>query len=271
MTPRNVLASPAEDTIVAQLKFADVGDTRVHLVLSPCRSGSTVLLRAVAATGIPGFYQPMKSILKWQSVDEVWCADIPAGVVCIKETWGPYFTWQIEYDPIAVLVREGIPSSRIRVLFLVRQPEDCWKSWERMYAYKIREEVLVSHFERAYAWHAHMLNEAAAHGVGTKMTCYERLHEPGTLREICSFLSIGGDPHAFGALTGGRGPYVPPSPAWFNRPGELDEAFDSCAIRPPLRYGVPDERAREVALRCSPVYSGLPHRCGEAAVIEEAV
>ncbi len=38
----------------------------IVLVVAPCRSFSTALLRAMGLAGTPGIYQPLKTELRWE-------------------------------------------------------------------------------------------------------------------------------------------------------------------------------------------------------------
>jgi len=65
----------------------------IILSVSPCRSGSTVLLRVFGSSGIQAHYQPIKNTLRWlvQAQEFQWTLPyIPNQKIFIKETLGPF-------------------------------------------------------------------------------------------------------------------------------------------------------------------------------------
>lgn len=124
---------------------------KVILIYSPCRSGSTPLLNALSMLDDQeGFYQPIKAALRRSIAkqEEPVIIDAQAPTIIIKETLGPYFREEVDYDPISVLIENGIPPSALHIIALFRQPEACLFSWQKNFR---PEDVNFSLFGPSYS------------------------------------------------------------------------------------------------------------------------
>jgi hypothetical protein len=105
------------------------------VVAGPCRSGTTALQRAAAATGHPSYFQPLKRLIRSAMVGQdaqftLWPA---AGPVVLKETFGPFVIGEVEFDPLGILRRCGYPISMLSLIITLRHPVDLFHSWQRLY------------------------------------------------------------------------------------------------------------------------------------------
>ncbi len=105
---------------------------RLILCVSPCRSGSTILLRVFGAVGVESHYQELKNILRWrmQGGEMAWhIPQRPGATLFLKETLGPYTETEARFDPLDVLLRAGFPAEKLHLLVLGRAVSDTWASW----------------------------------------------------------------------------------------------------------------------------------------------
>nr|VFK53951.1 MAG: hypothetical protein BECKTUN1418F_GA0071002_10348 [Candidatus Kentron sp. TUN]VFK55948.1 MAG: hypothetical protein BECKTUN1418E_GA0071001_10357 [Candidatus Kentron sp. TUN]VFK61445.1 MAG: hypothetical protein BECKTUN1418D_GA0071000_11522 [Candidatus Kentron sp. TUN] len=106
--------------------------SRLILSVSPCRSGTTVMLRVFGAIGIESHYQELKNVLRWQLQDGDAQWQLPQGrneIVYLKETLGPYTELEALFNPLAVLLQAGFPPEKLQVLIIGRAPLTTWASW----------------------------------------------------------------------------------------------------------------------------------------------
>nr|VFK23584.1 MAG: hypothetical protein BECKLPF1236B_GA0070989_13652 [Candidatus Kentron sp. LPFa] len=114
----------------------DIGDpdevSRLILSVSPCRSGTTVMLRVFGASGIESHYQELKNVLRWREQSDSTRCRLPQGrdrIVYFKETIGPYTELEALFNPLEVLLRAGFPPEKLQVLITGRAPLTTWASW----------------------------------------------------------------------------------------------------------------------------------------------
>jgi hypothetical protein len=123
------------------------------LCISPCRSGSTVLLRVFGASGIPSYYQPWKNILRWamQGAERTW--EFPSGAtpIFVKETIGPYTRIETEFNPFDAVRTIGYPLEKLRLILVARDPLQTWSSWQSLWGEKTNLEIFLAAFERVEA------------------------------------------------------------------------------------------------------------------------
>ena len=108
-------------------------DSRIILSISPCRSGSTVILRAFGALGIESHLQPLKNLLRWRTLGKKHCwqpRDDALKPIYIKETLGPFTEAEARFDPLSLLLDAGISAERVTLLVLGRLPLESWASWQ---------------------------------------------------------------------------------------------------------------------------------------------
>ncbi len=120
------------------------------LAISPCRSGSTVLLRVFGASGTPAYFQPLKNSLRWAMQGQPWQWDFPVGnvPVFIKETLGPYTLLEANFNPFDVLQALKYPLENLRILFIGRDPLDTWGSWHQNWGQKTNVEILIAAYKQ---------------------------------------------------------------------------------------------------------------------------
>ncbi len=131
----------------------------VVLCVSPCRSGSTVLLRVFGASGIPAYYQPWKNILRWamQGYAKGW--DFPTGEspIFVKETLGPYTFLEAELNPVQVLLQSGYPLEQVKVLLVTRDPMQTWNSWHKVWGEKTNPDIFIAAYRQIQILHQQTL------------------------------------------------------------------------------------------------------------------
>lgn len=118
--------------------IAAATNQNVVLCVSPCRSGSTAILRVVGAAGVDSYYQPMKTVLRWQSVGKPihLKLDYKTNPIYIKETLGPYNKEECSLDPIKSLLENGIQPNNLILITLGRHPTKTWASWQKVWGSK---------------------------------------------------------------------------------------------------------------------------------------
>lgn len=105
---------------------------RIILAVSPCRSGSTVLLRAFGGIGVESHFQQLKNLLRWSLLgqDQSWTIPSSAGPdLLMKETIGPFTEAECAFNPLQVMLDVGFPTEKLHVVTLGRAPLITWASW----------------------------------------------------------------------------------------------------------------------------------------------
>ena len=174
----------ASHEVVTRIKIADPQQvSRIILSVSPCRSGSTVLLRVFGATGIVAHFQEIKNILRWRMQGGEYQWRIPQRVteqtLFLKETLGPYTMAESTLNPLKMLLDAGMPAHKIHLLLLGRSPLNSWASWRSWWAHK----TTVQHFIMAYKTTAEVGQLARHHHIATTTLVYEAIrdNEPTTV------------------------------------------------------------------------------------------
>lgn len=173
---------------------------KIILSVSPCRSGSTALLRLFGYSGINSYYQPFKSILRWLAQDEdknmtkTW--DMPKeAVIYIKETLGPYMHEEFTLDPIYIL-SEALSKSyqqntilnpvleahirrllqeKLHLLIIGRGPFATWRSWKNNFANHLdSSNSLFNNFLQVYHSVEQIRQKAIEQGITITHYVYER-------------------------------------------------------------------------------------------------
>lgn len=105
------------------------------LLLGPCRSGTTALLRAAAAAGNIAYFQPIKRMIRCALVGDHGVLTVRPGVapIVIKETFGPFLKTEALFDPLRILVRRGYPQDRISVVVVLRDALAMYRSWSTLH------------------------------------------------------------------------------------------------------------------------------------------
>ncbi len=99
----------------------------IVLIVAPCRSGTSTLLKAFSASADMAYYQPLKSLMRAGRPQLV----IPkkAKTIVIKETLGPWRMEESVMDPLALLLKAGVPKGKIILIPLLREPVEAYDSW----------------------------------------------------------------------------------------------------------------------------------------------
>ncbi|NOR51464.1 MAG: hypothetical protein GQ470_02490, partial [Gammaproteobacteria bacterium] len=121
-------------------------DSRIILSISPCRSGSTVILRAFGALGVESHLQPLKNLLRWRSLGKRHCwqpRDNALKLIYIKETLGPFTEAETRFDPLSLLLATGISAERVSLLVLGRLPLETWASWRLWWPERTSIELFI--------------------------------------------------------------------------------------------------------------------------------
>ena len=154
-----------------------VGDpARVILSVSPCRSGTTALLRVFAVVGVAAHYQQIKNVMRWRMQGQETTWQVPQGpgeTVLLKETIGPFTELESTFNPLEILLRAGFPPDRLQVLLLGRAPLSTWSSWEQWDSPWTRAAFLV----RAYHTTEQIRQQALRLALPTTTLVYEALRD----------------------------------------------------------------------------------------------
>lgn len=151
---------------------------RVILAVSPCRSGSTALLKVFGAVGIESHYQQLKNVLRWrlQGGEVTW--RVPSsrnGPIFLKETLGPYTAAESSLNPLDVLLRAGYPAEKLHVVIIGRAPLSMWASWHEWWGRRTGLDRLILAFETTDA----VARQAREAQVATTTYVYEALRDNG--------------------------------------------------------------------------------------------
>ncbi|MDH6492282.1 hypothetical protein [Streptomyces sp. SAI-127] len=159
-SPRTFPDTVGEEEIRARVNLPREREpSEIALVVGPCRSGTTAVLRATAATGHRAYFQPFKRIVRHTLIGEDSRFVLPSGPgpVVLKETLGPFLLAESLFDPVAVLSGLERPS-RLSVIVTLRHPADMYLSWLQLYRANgtfggIDTEVFVAAFRHTLALH----------------------------------------------------------------------------------------------------------------------
>ncbi len=171
----------------------------VLLAVSPCRSGSTALLRVFGYSGVESHFQPLKNVLRWQMQGEDYTWSVPNGpdLVFLKETLGPFTAEESRFNPLQVLLSAGYPPDRVRLLIFGREPIQTWSSWCAYWSRKTR----IEHYITAYHTADLVGKQARSLGIDTTCLVYEALRDhpmETVVRCLMGHLGIPYTPRAIG-------------------------------------------------------------------------
>lgn len=124
-----------DDAIAAQIRVPDPEQCPpLTLIVGPCRSGTTALLRAAAAAGHRSYFQPLKQLIRKRLAGETTEFTVAPGrePVILKETFGPFVAEEAAFDPVELLCSRGYPPERLNVIATFRHPVDMYLSTERL-------------------------------------------------------------------------------------------------------------------------------------------
>lgn len=185
----------------------DVGDpeqvARLVLAVSPCRSGTTILLRVFSAVGIESHYQQIKNILRWrlQGGEMTWQA--PRGrdrIVFLKETLGPYTVAESTLNPLDALLQAGFPQDRLHVVIVGRAPLSAWASWDEWWGELTGVDKLIL----AYQTTERVAKQAEEQQIARTTYVYEALRDNPAEVVVGNWFARLGAPYAPIAVKGWR-------------------------------------------------------------------
>ncbi len=166
--------TPSE--IVERVCVADPDEVaRMILAVSPCRSGSTALLKVFGAVGIESHYQQLKNVLRWrlQGGDVTWHVPSRRGLIFLKETLGPYTAAEASLNPLDILLRAGYPAGKLHLVIVGRAPLSMWASWHEWWGRRTGLDRMILAFEATDA----VAKRASAVQIPTTTYVYEALRD----------------------------------------------------------------------------------------------
>lgn len=170
------------------------------LCISPCRSGSTVLLRVFGASGIPSYYQPWKNILRWamQGQEQFWDFPNSATPIFVKETIGPYTHIETEFNPFEMIQAIGYPVDKLQLMLVARDPLQTWSSWQSLWGEKTSFEIFLAAFKQVET----IRQQIKAAGLPLVHFVYESVRDYGAETAIRTMFLQLGLPYTSQAVTG---------------------------------------------------------------------
>lgn len=181
---RAVLLQEVADRIVF---LDDVPKPRILLSISPCRSGTTVLLRVFASAGVQAHYQELKNILRWRMQDQEWNWQVPTepAVIYLKETLGPYSLAEAKFNPLQALLDSGVSPQDITVFIVGRDPLKTWASWTAWWRPVTNLEI----FTQAYCTTEEIRLQAQKEGLLAATFVYDAIRDLGAEQAIRALFS----------------------------------------------------------------------------------
>ncbi len=166
---------------------------KVILLVSPCRSGSTSILRAFAALGLKSYLQPIKNILRWSTFAQQhhWQpVNNSSKPIFIKETFGPFFYAETQFNPLAILLDCGFEKHNIHLLRLGRTPLETWVSWKHYW----HEKTSIDLFIRSYLQTNNVYQFAQKNNIKSSTLVYEAFHHQEdvskVIQQLCQTCAI---------------------------------------------------------------------------------
>ncbi len=200
LLPPYLIAQVDPARVVESIHMPDGQATPLILAVSPCRSGSTVMLRVFGASGIPAHFQPLKNTLRWAMQGEPWRWDVPEGntPVFIKETLGPYTLLEATFDPFELLRAVKYPLEKLRVVIIGRDPLYAWASWYQNWGAKTNVEIMIAAFRQVEA----IRQEVQEAGLSAVHFVYEAVRDFGPEAAIRGLFGQLGLPYSELAIKG---------------------------------------------------------------------
>lgn len=147
------------------------------LMITPCRSGSTIQHRVFAASGIPSYQHPSKAILRNLMHNQSWDFLVPSTTFFAKETIGPYTQKESEFNALRAFLEAGYPALKIHTIFFLRSPLACATSWEEQFGVKRDSGVVFRNFLITYKQMAAIREYAIANDIHNIHYVYEALRD----------------------------------------------------------------------------------------------
>ncbi len=216
-------------TQVAQLIHFDVhSSASIILSISPCRSGTTILLRVFAASGVQAHFQQVKNILRWLLQGESYSWSIPQHPIeriFLKETLGPFTLIESQFNPLQVLLEAGFPKEKLHIIIIGREPINTWASWYQFW----RGKTQVDYFIESYRTTEKIRQQVKQLGISYNYLiydCFAYLHAEEIFQKIFKQLNISYSPlsiHGWESLPAFAAPdsgiVLPKEPESFITPG----------------------------------------------------
>jgi hypothetical protein len=241
--------------------FATRGETELPVVAigwGKCRVGSTALTNLFGIAGVPAYYQPVKTVVRYELLGgrgSPW--ELPeTEVVFAKEMAGPYVYCEALFNPIRCLVEAGYPPSQLHLIVLERDPEESLASWLDKWTHRLEPDRLVRNFVLSSLNADRMRAYAAGEGVAVTHWPYEASREAAiTVPRLLARLGaadrfrpeILGDWGASGALESAESAIrFPEEPEPYAMPG-LHGADDGYRYRHRSTASLTDEHRETIA------------------------
>ncbi len=226
----------------------------IILVISPCRSGSTILLRVFSALGVESHFQPMKTALRWSLLghDRHWSIQPNSGTrIMVKETLGPFVDAGCSFNPLQVLLEAGFPRAKLHVVILARDPLRTWASWYRFWPHRAPVANMIMSFRTT----RQIQEQTKALGIASTCLVYDVFRDhpaESVFMRLCQRLDLEYSPLAiqgWEALPGfgepGSNIVLPEEPEQFVTPGIHD------GVKKATRFAYADNEQALAAIRPS--------------------
>jgi hypothetical protein len=146
-----------------------------------CRVGSTAMTNLFGIAGAAAYYQPVKTIARFQMVGQEgspWRFEPGEQVLFAKEMAGPYVSYEALFNPLSCLIDAGWPAERLHLLVLDREPRASLDSWMGKWEGKIGRERVIENFLLSTANYDRMRGFARKQGIATTHFPYEASRAP---------------------------------------------------------------------------------------------
>jgi len=164
---------PASLAQVAQrIHFDPQSTAPIILSVSPCRSGTTILLRVFGASGVQAHFQQLKNILRWllQGKEFSWkVPQQPTNRIFLKETLGPFTRTESQFNPLEALLNAGFPKEKLHVIIIGREPMVTWSSWYQFW----KNKTCVDYFIDTYKTTEKIRQQVKELGISSSFLIYE--------------------------------------------------------------------------------------------------
>lgn len=147
-----------------------------HIIvsISPCRSGTTAMLRVMGNMGVSAYFQPLKNLLRWKMQGQLFSWTLPVGAsktIYIKETLGPYSLAEATFNPLSLLLQAGVPPHKLHIWIYGRYPLHSYASWLKWW----QDKTNLNYFTTTYQTIAQIYQQAIDANIITTTLTYEVL------------------------------------------------------------------------------------------------
>jgi hypothetical protein len=129
---------------------------KIVLICGACRSGTTALQRVFLEAGICCLFQPMKTMrrLTYAALPSELAMfnDETINRYCVKETFGPYFDFEIEFDPARIIKSVAGNDVEIFALVTLVNPVVLQERWKRAFSNRngIDDNIITLNIAKVY-------------------------------------------------------------------------------------------------------------------------